>query len=211
MRGVHLTLTLALTLRCTNANRLGPRRPGFILSDSGHPSSSSASRPPDYSLGSPPHPANLSQAEAAAPKAVTIWSLDYYAKYFDVDTSEVLFRILAAILPKQNFLDLISPNPDLYGPFWISTTLILVLFITSVMGSALDFLIKSQPYSPDYSLLTYAIATIYPYTFLLPLLLWGVGKYTGVPLQLLHVVGVYGYGLSVWVPLCVRVLCCWIL
>ncbi|KFY63348.1 hypothetical protein V496_04016 [Pseudogymnoascus sp. VKM F-4515 (FW-2607)] len=49
-------------------------------------------------------------------------SLGFYSQFFDVDTSSVLSRSGAALYPRANFLDVLDGNPDLYGPFWIATT-----------------------------------------------------------------------------------------
>jgi len=49
----------------------------------------------------------------------------------------VLNRIKGSLLPRPRgaFFDLISANPDLWGPFWISTTLIFAMAITGNLAS----------------------------------------------------------------------------
>jgi len=44
-----------------------------------------------------------------------LWSIEYYAQFFDVDTKQVLDRCWAAIFPRTPFLDVLGGNPDLYG------------------------------------------------------------------------------------------------
>jgi hypothetical protein len=52
----------------------------------------------------------------------------FLQKYFDVTTEEVFERLLNSIIPfNPRFYGLLQNNPDLYGPFWIYTTLIFVL------------------------------------------------------------------------------------
>ena len=49
-------------------------------------------------------------------------SVRYYQPYFDIDTSEVLSRLLQAAFycrRDQNFLASIESKPDGYGPFWV--------------------------------------------------------------------------------------------
>lgn len=46
-----------------------------------------------------------------------LWSIEYYAQFFDVDTKQVLDRCWAVIFPKTPFLDVLGGNPDLYGIF----------------------------------------------------------------------------------------------
>ena len=51
-----------------------------------------------------------------------LWSIEYYAQFFDVDTKQVLDRCWAAIFPKTPFLDVLGGNPDLYGKSSLSLT-----------------------------------------------------------------------------------------
>lgn len=44
-----------------------------------------------------------------------LWSVEFYAQFFDVDTDEVVKRCWAALFPKAVFLDILEGNPDLYG------------------------------------------------------------------------------------------------
>lgn len=62
------------------------------------------------------------------PQSYSIFSIEYYQKFFNVDTEIVKERFLSAIVPRRapvNYLKHnIGMNPDLYGPFWICTTLV---------------------------------------------------------------------------------------
>lgn len=52
----------------------------------------------------------------------------YYQPFFDIETTDVSKRIFYSLLPiKTNFLEIIQDNPDLYGPFWIYTSLIFAI------------------------------------------------------------------------------------
>ena len=66
-----------------------------------------------------------------------LWSMSFYAQYFDVDTSSVLNRCWAALYPRANFLDVLEGNPDLYGPFWIATTVVFILFLGGTISQYL--------------------------------------------------------------------------
>jgi hypothetical protein len=46
-----------------------------------------------------------------------LWSIAYYAQFFDVDTKQVLERCWAAVFPRTPFLDVLGGNPDLYGSY----------------------------------------------------------------------------------------------
>lgn len=66
-----------------------------------------------------------------------LWTLSFYAQFFDVDTSSVLSRCWAALFPRANFLDVLEGNPDLYGPFWIATTVVFILFLGGTISQFL--------------------------------------------------------------------------
>lgn len=49
-------------------------------------------------------------------------SVQYYQPFFDVDTAEVLDRLMNSITffaREQTFLTLVGDRPDAYGPFWV--------------------------------------------------------------------------------------------
>jgi hypothetical protein len=55
-------------------------------------------------------------------------SVKYYQPFFDIDTQEVMNRILQASIfcrREQNFLSYIGEKPDGYGPFWVNNKEIL--------------------------------------------------------------------------------------
>ena len=82
-----------------------------------------------------------------------LWSLSFYAQFFDVDTSAVLARCWAALFPRANFLDVLDGNPDLYGPFWIATTVVLILFLGGTVSQYLSAS-GSAPFAYDFKLLS---------------------------------------------------------
>ena len=46
---------------------------------------------------------------------------------------QVANRVLAGMVPlKYNLVDVLQPNPDLYGPFWLCMTLV---FTTAISGN----------------------------------------------------------------------------
>ena len=60
-------------------------------------------------------------------------SIAYYRPFFDVDTDEVLGRVRAALLfcHSEPFIRVLRNKPDAYGPWWIATTLIFLISVTS--------------------------------------------------------------------------------
>lgn len=58
--------------------------------------------------------------------------------YFDVTTDEVKERLINSMIPfNPKFYDISQKSPDLYGPFWIYTTLI---FVIAASGSLTKYL-----------------------------------------------------------------------
>lgn len=104
-----------------------------------------------------PPPATASSSSAAGGGAGSskryLWSMAFYAQFFDVDTSAVLSRCWAALFPRANFLDVLEGNPDLYGPFWIATTVVLILFLGGTISQYLSTTGTSQ-FAYDFRLLS---------------------------------------------------------
>lgn len=82
-----------------------------------------------------PLPATTSTSSSGGGSKRFLWTLSFYAQFFDVDTSSVLARCWAALFPRDSFLDVLEGNPDLYGPFWIATTVVLILFLGGTISA----------------------------------------------------------------------------
>ncbi|KAI1495490.1 hypothetical protein F5X99DRAFT_137113 [Biscogniauxia marginata] len=129
-----------------------------------------------------------------------LWSIAYYQQYFDVDTSSVLSRCWAALYPRANFLDVLEGNPDLYGPFWIATTVVLILFLGGTISQYLAST-GQGPFAYDFGLLSGAAGLIYGYTLVIPVLLFGALRYFGSEsANLLECWALYGYANLIWIP-----------
>ncbi|KAF3937328.1 hypothetical protein ABW19_dt0203106 [Dactylella cylindrospora] len=130
-----------------------------------------------------------------------LWSLSFYAQFFNVDTSEVLRRCWAALFPKSNFLDVLEGNPDLYGPVWIASTVVLMLFLTSTLAEYFAKIGGKDGFKYNFASLTGAAGLVYGYTGVVPVGLWGVLKWYGSDsANLLECLSLYGYANVIWVP-----------
>ena len=132
-----------------------------------------------------------------------LWSLSFYAQFFDVDTSTVLHRCRTALIPflphTPPFLDTLDGNPDLYGPFWIATTVVVILFLTGTISQKLASQGKAH-FEYDFKLLSGAAGLIYGYTLFVPLGLWAALRWFGAQgLELVECWALYGYGNLFWI------------
>ena len=111
-------------------------------------------------------------AAAVPTGSAAFWTIAYYQPLFDVDTVQVLNRVKGSLLPRPRgaFFELIAANPDLYGPFWVATTLIFAMAITGNLASYLAFVVTDAKPRWQYdftqvrppSRLAYALGRPYP-------------------------------------------------
>uniref|UniRef100_A0A3B3DJR6 Protein YIPF n=1 Tax=Oryzias melastigma TaxID=30732 RepID=A0A3B3DJR6_ORYME len=137
-------------------------------------------------------------------KSAPFWTFEYYQKFFDIETHHVKERILGSLLPwpRKNFIQFyLRKNPDVYGPFWICTTLVFAVFIS---GNISNFM--NGKYNPQFRKVTIAATMIFSYAWFVPLALWGFLLWRNnkilnlVSYSFMEIVCVYGYSLSVYIP-----------
>lgn len=156
-------------------------------------------------------PMSSSASSAAADPALNgpcaCFSVAFYKPYFDVDLDHVVARLKSALLfcPASGtpFLQLIDGRPDAYGPFWLATTLVFAIAVTSHLGALFAFDgEKGDEFEYDFEVVTTCASVVYGYLFLVPLGFWTAFKYwLNVPLPLIHVLCVVGYSLAPYLPL----------
>ncbi|KAM7469311.1 hypothetical protein LguiA_007494 [Lonicera macranthoides] len=130
-----------------------------------------------------------------------------YQPYFDVDTSDVVERIKYSLFPfGGTFTEKTATNPDLYGPFWICTTLI---FVAAAIGTFVTYVahkLQNKEWAYDINLVTWSAGLFYGYVTVIPLCLYIVLKYLSAPSGLVQLFCLYGYSLFVFIPaLCLSV------
>ncbi|RYN32192.1 hypothetical protein AA0113_g4036 [Alternaria arborescens] len=146
-----------------------------------------------------PGPGGSSSSNNPTSRKHYLWSLNFYAQAFDVDTAEVLRRCTSTIYPRANFLDVLEGNPDLYGPVWIATTVVVILFLTGTISQYLAMK-GEEHFAYDFKLLSGAAGLVYGYTAFVPVGLWGVLKWYGSEsANLLECCCLYGYANLVWI------------
>ena len=208
----------------TNYGIVGPQDEITLESDidlfsDQHPTTSSPSAPSPQptamptSSSSPPPPVDvtidLSDPKPLPPvfsddgREYKMWELEYYQKYFNITTQDVLIRMAKSIIPYgDDFFKTIDGRADLYGPFWVPTTLIFFMAATGNFGT---YLACADPdlYVADFLKVVYGALAIYGYVVILPLALWGVFKYFDIPLGFVDNLCLYGYSLTVYLPIAV--------
>ena len=125
--------------------------------------------------------------------------LNWLKRYFKITSKDFITRIIQSLIPfNSKFYDLISNNPDFYGPFWIYT-----LFTVLVSGcGALTRTIQGkrdlnfyQQFMPTAALLIYFIG------FFVPIFITLLSKLFGSKLNVAPVICVYGYSYTVFLPI----------
>lgn len=123
----------------------------------------------------------------------SIFSIERYKLLFNVDTSDVLDRLLAstAFFFRGDFLEKTEANPDLYGPFWVASTLVFVMAAVGNLISYFNFKAAQPDVTREGETIWYidadkavaAIALFYGYVFVVPLIFWVVFRYLKVRCQ----------------------------
>ena len=125
--------------------------------------------------------------------------LTIFKKYFQITSDDFIFRFINSFIPFNNkFVNLIKNNPDLYGPIWIYTSLILLISSTGSLTRTLQGNNNKnffQEFIPIAGIIIYSVG------FGLPILISLLMKIFGVSLGIVHVICTYGYSFSIFLPI----------
>lgn len=167
---------------------------------------------------------------AAAPSPTSkFWKIEFYQQFFDVNTRQVLLRLSNTLVPlnppdflmdrnwhfnQSIMLDgtaedttleeagvVLSRKPDMYGPFWVCTTLWITLAVASNVMSKITYTHNnksSDPWKYDFTVASVAYITIYLYCFVFGSLVWGVMQWKNLPATITDVVCLYGYSMFIF-------------
>ena len=126
-------------------------------------------------------------------------NLSFLQIYFDFETEEIIKRLIASLIPfNKNFIKLVEKNPDLYGPFWIYTTLI---FIVSCAASLTKYLQGANNEDYFQKFIPLAMSVIYGIGFCLPLIIKVLMFLFGSETSFILVLNIYAYSFSVYAPI----------
>ena len=126
-------------------------------------------------------------------------NLSFLQIYFDFETEEIIKRLIASLIPfNKNFIKLVEKNPDLYGPFWIYTTLI---FIIASAGSLTKYIQGETNEDYFQKFIPLAMSVIYGIGFCLPLIVKVLMYIFGSETSFVLVLNIYAYSFSIYGPI----------
>jgi hypothetical protein len=85
---------------------------------------------------------NISEQMSSAVMNKINGHLSFVGKYFNVEVDDIKEKLIASIIPgNKNFHPLAEKTPDLYGPFWIYTTLIFLVTFAGNLSNYINVII----------------------------------------------------------------------
>lgn len=86
---------------------------------------------------------NISEQMSSAVMNKINGHLSFVGKYFNVEVDDIKEKLIASIIPgNKNFHNLAEATPDLYGPFWIYTTLIFLVTFAGNLSNYINVIIS---------------------------------------------------------------------
>lgn len=126
-------------------------------------------------------------------------NLTFLQVYFDFETEEIIKRLIASLIPfNKNFINLVEKKPDLYGPFWIYTTLV---FIVASAGSLTKYIHGADNEDYFQKFIPLAMSVIYGIGFCLPLIVKVLMYLFGSVTSFVLVLNIYAYSFSIYGPI----------
>ncbi|KAI8324003.1 Yip1-domain-containing protein [Martensiomyces pterosporus] len=155
----------------------------------------------------PPYqpPASTGGGGEADTGSYSVWHVEYWARYFNVDSRDVVQRVFLAVVPKDSFLDVYNANPDLWGTFWIPTSVVFAMFVTASLSQSIAKILAGGKREYDFTMLSFATFTVYSYVLTVGAFVYLATKYFGSQPGLMECLSVYGYAMAVWIP--ISILC----
>ena len=125
-----------------------------------------------------------------------------FGKYFNVEVSDIKQKLKGSLIPfNKSFYESIEINADLYGPFWIFTTIILLIALIGNFSSYVHAEDKTK-FVYDYNHVPHAIFIIYGFGFGAPIVLWIIMKFIfRIDIDLLTNLCIYGYSYTILIPI----------
>jgi len=128
---------------------------------------------------------------------------NWLKRYFKINSKDFVTRVIQSIIPfNSKFYDVISENPDFYGPFWIYSLFVVLVSscgsLTRTIQGRRD-LNFYQKFIPTAALLIYFIG------FFVPIFIALLSKLFGGKINVAPIICVYGYSYTIFLP--VTIIC----
>ena len=125
-----------------------------------------------------------------------------FGKYFDVEFNDIKQKIKGSLIPfNKSFYQSIETNSDLYGPFWIFTT---IIFLIALIGNISSYMHSEDKdkFVYDYNHVPHSIFIIYGFGFGAPFILWLIMKFLfKIDIDLITNICIYGYSYTILIPI----------
>jgi hypothetical protein len=124
--------------------------------------------------------------------------------YFKVTFNDIKTRIIKSFVPINNsFFDIAVEHPDLYGPFWIYTTLIYVI----AAGGALSYYFTNSVNNYFQAFVPVAGSILYFFGFGFPFVMWLCLRIFKNEMKYVSLICLYGYSLTCFIPVLILCAC----
>ena len=129
--------------------------------------------------------------------------LSFPKKYFDLNTADVRRRLIYSFIPfNSEFYDIAKTTPDLYGPFWIFTTIAFLIASACVVSTMNDRTMMKE----FQEIFPIAGSVIFSFGFVLSMITYLCLIIVGENCPLVGCICLYGYAVSVFIP--ALIVCC---
>jgi len=155
-------------------------------------------------------PAIIAAPTSRLEACIACTRMDTYRSYFDIDTIDIQNRIKSSVLmcylPDKFRVQVIgvernatTKGPDLYGPLWITMTLVFFLAFTSNMSAY--FRTNPNEFEYDVTHLIRAMTVCFSFSFGVPALFWVLTQCMAMQaLLMVEWICLYGYSMVVYLP-----------
>ena len=126
----------------------------------------------------------------------SIFSLNYYKQFFDVNNEDVLRRLIMAVNFVDNSFIANVQNPDLYGPIWVSFT---APFLMLIFGNIAAWTEKGDSWKFNFYPFVVAAMLTFAYVFGAPFLLRWFTRFINPP-TVFQLICLLGYSVAFMVP-----------
>ena len=124
---------------------------------------------------------------------------NWLKNYFQISSKDFLDRVARSIIPfNSKFYDLISSNPDFYGPFCIYTCFVILVSSCGALTRTIQGKRDSNFYQ---EFIPVAAMLIYFIGFGVPILIALLSKIFGGKINIAPVICVFGYSYTIFLPI----------